>query len=169
MVARVLMHVWSASTPNRTMSITTRRTALLLEIELYMTVTVEPVMYAPPPWVASGGHTSEGGLCVDATMSDLRCLCQLKCHANTRLCTHGSVVRKWFVKVSRPASVYLQPVRDKPKSNMCINPGRSCRCRPHQCTTARRPCAYVVERGHRVGGRVGSVHERVGGRCYGVT
>ena len=55
MVARVLMHVWSASTPNQTMSITTRRTALLLEIELYMTVTVEPVMYAPPPWVASGG------------------------------------------------------------------------------------------------------------------
>ena len=55
MVARVLMHVWSASTPNRTMSITTRRTALLLKIELYMTVTVEPVTYAPPPWVASGG------------------------------------------------------------------------------------------------------------------
>ena len=29
-------------------------------------------------------------------------------------------VWKWFVKVSRPASVYLHPVRDKPKSNMCI-------------------------------------------------
>ena len=29
--------------------------AVLLEIELYMTVTVEPIMYAPPPWVASGG------------------------------------------------------------------------------------------------------------------
>ena len=51
------------------MSITTRRTALLLEIELYMTVTDEEYMYAPPPWVASGGHTSEGGLCVDATIS----------------------------------------------------------------------------------------------------
>ena len=121
MVAHVLMQVWSTSTPNRTMSITTRRTALLFEIELCRTVTVEPVMYAPPPWVASGGHTSEGGLCVDATMSDLRCLCQLKCHANTRLCTHGSVVRKWFVKVSRPASVYLHAVRETSPNRTCAS------------------------------------------------
>ena len=57
---------------------------------------------------------------VNSIMSDLRCVHQLTRHANTRLCTHGSVVRKWFVKVSRPASVYLHTVRDKPKSNMCI-------------------------------------------------
>ena len=25
-----------------------------------------------------------------------------------------------------------------------MNPGRSCRCHPHQCTTARRRCGYVV-------------------------
>jgi len=26
-----------------------------------------------------------------------------------------------------------------------MNPGRSCRCHPHQCTTARRQCRYVVD------------------------
>ena len=55
MVARVLMHVWGASTPDRTPSATTRRTALLLEIELSMTVTLESIMYAPPPWVPRWG------------------------------------------------------------------------------------------------------------------
>ena len=29
--------------------------------------------------------------------------------------------------------------------NMYIDPGRSCRCPPHQCTTARRRCGYVVD------------------------
>ena len=53
MVARVLMHVWGASTPDRTPSATTRRTALLLEIELFSNVTVESHMNAPPPWVSS--------------------------------------------------------------------------------------------------------------------
>ena len=56
MIARVLMHVWSASTPVRTMSVTTRRTAVLLEIELSSNATVDTTIYAPPPWVPSRGQ-----------------------------------------------------------------------------------------------------------------